>query len=74
MGSRTVIASVVPVPDAATKRLMISLHSQLTAGDRPSVALATAQQGLSATAGRIRLPGHRLRPAVSAHRDLSLTE
>jgi len=47
MGTRTIIASVVPVPDAGAKRLMISLHSHLTAGDPPSVALATAQARLS---------------------------
>ena len=47
MGTRTIIASVVPVPDAGTKRLMISLHGHLTAGDPPSVALAKAQERLS---------------------------
>jgi CHAT domain-containing protein len=48
MGTRTIIASVLPVPDARAKRLMISLHGHLTAGDRPAVALAKAQQELSA--------------------------
>jgi hypothetical protein len=43
MGTRTIIASVVPVPDAGVKRVMISLHSHLTAGERPAVALAKAQ-------------------------------
>ncbi len=47
MGTRTIIASVVPVPDAGAKRLMTSLHTHLTAGDRPSVALARAQERLS---------------------------
>jgi hypothetical protein len=46
MGSRTVIASVVPVPDAATKRLMVALHGQLVAGRSPAVALAGAQAAL----------------------------
>jgi CHAT domain-containing protein len=46
MGSRTVIASVVPVPDAATKRLMAALHRQLAIGSSPAVALAKAQAGL----------------------------
>jgi CHAT domain len=46
MGTRTIIASVVPVPDAGAKRLMISLHSHLTAGDPPSMALAKAQERL----------------------------
>jgi CHAT domain-containing protein len=44
MGTRTIIASVMPVPDSGAKRLMISLHHHLTAGDPPSVALAKAQQ------------------------------
>jgi CHAT domain len=48
MGTRTIIASVVPVPDAGAKRLMISLHGHLTAGDSPAVALARAQARLSA--------------------------
>ena len=47
MGTRTIIASVVPVPDAGAKRLMTSLHGHLTAGDQPSVALAKAQERLS---------------------------
>ncbi|HTX09950.1 MAG TPA: CHAT domain-containing protein [Solirubrobacteraceae bacterium] len=46
MGTRTIIASVVPVPDAGAKRLMASLHGHLTAGDAPSVALAKAQAGM----------------------------
>ena len=47
MGTRTIVASVLPVPDAGAKRLMISLHRHLTAGERPSVALAKAQRGLT---------------------------
>jgi len=47
MGTRTIIASVAPVPDAGAKRLMIALHRHLTAGDPPSVALATAQARMS---------------------------
>jgi CHAT domain len=46
MGTRTIIASVVPVPDAGAKRLMTSLHRHLTAGDAPAVALAKAQAEL----------------------------
>jgi CHAT domain-containing protein len=46
MGSRTVIASVMPVPDAATKRLMLALHRYLSAGSSPAVALARAQAAL----------------------------
>ena len=47
MGTRTIIASVVPVPDAGAKRLMISLHGHLTTGAPPSVALARTQERLS---------------------------
>ena len=47
MGTRTIVASVVPVPDAGAKRLMVSLHRHLTAGDSPSVALAKAQERVS---------------------------
>ena len=47
MGTRTIIASVVPVPDAGAKRLMTSLHAYLTAGDPPALALAKAQERLS---------------------------
>ena len=46
MGTRTVIASVVPAPDATVKRLMIALHRELIAGHSPAVALATAQATL----------------------------
>jgi CHAT domain-containing protein len=48
MGTRTVIASTVPVPDAAAKRLMRALHEQLAARQPPARALAHAQQ-LTAT-------------------------
>jgi CHAT domain-containing protein len=44
MGTRTVIASTLPVPDAAAKRLMRTLHERLVAGDRPACALAAAQR------------------------------
>jgi hypothetical protein len=48
MGARSVIASVVPVPDATAKRLMIALHRRLVAGASPAVALAGAQSALDA--------------------------
>jgi hypothetical protein len=44
MGTRTVIASTVPVPDAAAKRLMRALHEQLAARRPPAQALAHAQR------------------------------
>jgi CHAT domain-containing protein len=47
MGTRTIVASVVPVPDAAAKRLMLAFHRNLLAGDAPAAALARAQARLS---------------------------
>jgi CHAT domain-containing protein len=46
MGTRTVIASVVPAPDADAKRFMLRLHTGLTSGASPAVALADAQEVL----------------------------
>ncbi len=43
MGTRTIIASVVPVRDAAAKRLMLAFHRNLLAGLGPASALAQAQ-------------------------------
>jgi CHAT domain-containing protein len=43
MGTRTVIASVVPVPDATARRMMFAFHRDLLAGHAPAVALARAQ-------------------------------
>jgi CHAT domain-containing protein len=43
MGTHTVVASVVPVPDAAARRLMLAFHEQLLAGQSPAAALARAQ-------------------------------
>jgi CHAT domain-containing protein len=43
MGTRTIVASVVPVPDAAVKRLMLAFHRNLLTGDAPATALARAQ-------------------------------
>jgi tetratricopeptide (TPR) repeat protein len=42
LGARTVVASVLPVPDAATRTLMVELHRRLMAGARPAAALAQA--------------------------------
>ena len=59
MGTRTVIASTVPVPDAAAKRLMRALHEQLAARRPPAAALAHAQRLVGTrrvSAGRLRLP------------------
>ena len=53
MGARTIIASVIPVPDEATRSLMRRLYGELTAGRPPSQALALAQAaaGSGAAAG-----------------------
>jgi len=42
-GARTIVASVVPIPDAATRRVMIAFHRGLAGGRTPAVALAGAQ-------------------------------
>ena len=42
LGTRTLVASVIPVPDAATRPLMLDYHRHLAAGAPPSVALAAA--------------------------------
>ena len=47
-GTRTIVASVVPVPDAAARRLMLDFHRRLAAGASPAAALAAAQAGLRA--------------------------
>jgi len=46
MGTRTIVASFTPVPDAGAKQLMLALHRQLAAGVAPSSALAYAQDSL----------------------------
>ena len=46
MGTRSVVASICPVPDDATRRLMLAFHSGIAKGSRPATALAAAQQRL----------------------------
>lgn len=43
LGTATLVASVVPVPDAATRRLMVAFHDRLAGGASPAEALAHAQ-------------------------------
>lgn len=43
LGTRTLIASVVPVDDAAAARVMTGLHERLAAGASPAAALAAVQ-------------------------------
>jgi CHAT domain-containing protein len=49
-GTRTIIASVLPAPDAPTKRLMIALHQRMLGGEGPAAALAGAQARLATSA------------------------
>ena len=46
LGSRSLIASVLPVDDALTRPLMIALHQELRTGAPPATALARAQARL----------------------------
>ena len=45
LGTATIVASVVAVPDEPTRTLMTAFHEQLAAGLRPAEALALAQTG-----------------------------
>lgn len=45
-GTQTLVAPVVPVPDAATVPLMLGYHQALRGGLAPAAALATAQAGI----------------------------
>lgn len=49
LGTRHIIASVVPVPDAETAPVMIAFHRHLLAGHSPAAALASAQRQLDCT-------------------------
>lgn len=44
--TRNVVASVVPIPDAATAPVMVSFHSKLVAGTPVATALADAQESI----------------------------
>ena len=44
LGTRALIASVAPVPDHTTRRLMLDFHANLTKGGGPAAALAAAQR------------------------------
>jgi len=43
LGTKTLIASVVPVPDEATRALMLAFHRALQSGSTPAAALAAAR-------------------------------
>ena len=49
MGTRSLVASVLPVGDDASVPLMRSLHGRLRRGDAPAAALAEAQREMSAS-------------------------
>lgn len=52
LGARHLVASVIPVPDAETRPLMVALHRQLAAGQHVSEALSQAQRQLAAQGGK----------------------
>ncbi|MGH9155310.1 MAG: CHAT domain-containing protein [Acidimicrobiales bacterium] len=43
MGTQSLVASVVPVPDDVTRALMVDFHRRLATGSGPAAALAAAQ-------------------------------
>lgn len=51
LGARTVVASVLLVPDAATRTLMVEFHRRLMADAGPVVALARAQAAMVGSPG-----------------------
>ena len=53
LGSTSLIASVVPVPDGATRPLMVDFHRRLAAGQSAPAALAEAQVSVGRDLGLI---------------------
>jgi hypothetical protein len=53
LGTRTIVASPLPVPDAAARRLMLAFHAEVAGGASPATALARAEASLgrSSSAG-----------------------
>lgn len=47
MGTRGLVATVIPVPDDATRPLMLALHGHLRRGQSPATALASAQRDMA---------------------------
>jgi tetratricopeptide (TPR) repeat protein len=43
LGAAAVVAPLLPIPDAATRELMVAVHCALAAGQDPAAALASAQ-------------------------------
>ncbi len=50
LGTRTLVASVIPVPDEATRPYMVEFHRLLRAGVTPAAALATVQREAAGSA------------------------
>ncbi len=46
LGTRTLVASVMPVHDESARHLMVDFHRRLSAGRAPASALAAAQASL----------------------------
>jgi CHAT domain-containing protein len=46
LGTATVLGSVLPADDAATRELMVGVHQRLASGTRPVEALAAAQEAM----------------------------
>jgi hypothetical protein len=57
MGTQSLVATVVPVPDEATRPLMLRLHRHLRAGARPAEALARTHQELDSADPATRAAG-----------------
>lgn len=55
LGTQSLVASVAPVPDDATRRLMVAFHTRLAAGATPPAALAAARRALDAGADEDRV-------------------
>jgi CHAT domain-containing protein len=50
LGTRSVVAGALVVPDSATRPLMLEFHRRLRGGDRPAVALAAARAATNGSA------------------------
>lgn len=51
LGTRTLVASVVPVPDETTRRLMIAFHRGLQSGLSPAAALVSSREACAEFSG-----------------------
>jgi len=53
LGTRRLVASVVPLPDAETAPVMVAFHRLLAAGRPPAAALADAQQQMAGEEAKV---------------------